>query len=35
MGHIDEGKEFRQRFRWLKVVEPIEFLKLLEEDGIT
>ncbi|MDQ3255092.1 MAG: putative toxin-antitoxin system toxin component, PIN family [Acidobacteriota bacterium] len=30
-GYSDECKEFRQRFRSLKVVEPIEFLKLLEE----
>lgn len=26
-GHTDECKEFRQRFRPLKVVEPLEFLK--------
>jgi putative PIN family toxin of toxin-antitoxin system len=30
-GHTDECKEFRQRFRLLRVVEPAEFLKLLEE----
>jgi putative PIN family toxin of toxin-antitoxin system len=30
-GYTDECKEFRQRFRPLKVVEPAEFLKLLEE----
>jgi putative PIN family toxin of toxin-antitoxin system len=30
-GHTDECKEFRQRFRSLRVVEPVEFLKLLEE----
>ncbi len=30
-GYNNECKEFRQRFRSLKVVEPIEFLKLLEE----
>ena len=30
-GHTDECKEFRQRFRSLKVVEPVEFLKLLED----
>jgi len=29
-GYNNECKEFRQRFRSLKVVEPIEFLKLLE-----
>jgi putative PIN family toxin of toxin-antitoxin system len=28
-GHTDECKEFRQRFRSLRVVEPAEFLKLL------
>jgi putative PIN family toxin of toxin-antitoxin system len=33
-GHTDECKEFRQRFRTLKVVEPVEFLKLLEDSGI-
>ena len=30
-GYTDECKEFRQRFRALRVVEPVEFLKLLEE----
>jgi putative PIN family toxin of toxin-antitoxin system len=30
-GHTNECKEFRQRFRSLRVVEPAEFLKLLEE----
>ncbi len=30
-GYNNECKEFRQRFRSLKVVEPIEFLKLLEK----
>lgn len=30
-GHTDECKEFRQRFRPLKVVEPAEFLILLEK----
>jgi putative PIN family toxin of toxin-antitoxin system len=33
-GHTDECKEFRQRFRPLKIVEPAAFLKLLEESGI-
>lgn len=33
-GHAAECKEFRQRFRSLKVVEPAEFLKFLEESGI-
>lgn len=30
--HTDECKDFRQRFRPLKVVEPGEFLKLIEGD---
>lgn len=30
-GHTDECKEFRQRFRPLRVIEPIEFLRLAEE----
>jgi putative PIN family toxin of toxin-antitoxin system len=30
-GYTNECKEFRQRFRSLRVVEPVEFLKLLEE----
>ncbi len=30
--YADECKEFRQRFRTLKVVEPAEFLKSLEEN---
>jgi putative PIN family toxin of toxin-antitoxin system len=30
-GYTDECKEFRQRFRWLRVVEPAEFLRLVEE----
>jgi putative PIN family toxin of toxin-antitoxin system len=29
-GYTDECKEFRQRFRSLRVIEPPEFLKLLE-----
>ncbi len=33
-GYTDECKEFRQRFRSLRVVEPVEFLKLLEDSGI-
>lgn len=31
-GSTDDCKEFRQRFRPLRVVEPAEFLKLFEED---
>jgi putative PIN family toxin of toxin-antitoxin system len=30
-GFTDECKEFRQRFRFLKVVEPLEFLRIVEE----
>ena len=30
-GHANECKEFRQRFRPLRIVEPVEFLKLIEE----
>ena len=30
-GHTDECKEFRQRFRPLRVIGPVEFLKLLKE----
>jgi putative PIN family toxin of toxin-antitoxin system len=33
-GYTDECKEFRQRFRSLRVVEPAEFLKLQEESEI-
>jgi putative PIN family toxin of toxin-antitoxin system len=29
-GHADECKEFRQRFRPLRVIEPAEFLRLIE-----
>ena len=29
--HSDEAKEFRQKFRHLKVVEPIEFLRIIRE----
>lgn len=31
MGHTDECKEFRRRFRPLRVLEPAEFLRLVEE----
>lgn len=30
-GHTDECKEFRQRFRPLRVIEPAELLRLMEE----
>jgi putative PIN family toxin of toxin-antitoxin system len=33
IGHADECKEFRQRFRSLKVMDPAEFLKLMEESN--
>lgn len=29
--HTDEAKEFRQRFRHLKVVGPVEFLRIVRE----
>lgn len=32
-GHADECKEFRQRFRPLRVMEPAEFLRLVEGRG--
>lgn len=32
-GHTEECKEFRQRFRPLKVIEPVELLKLIEKKG--
>ena len=30
-GHADEAKEFRQRFRHLQIVEPVEFLRIIQE----
>jgi putative PIN family toxin of toxin-antitoxin system len=34
-GHADECKEFRQRFRPLRVIEPAEFLRLIEgKEGV-
>lgn len=30
-GYTDDCKEFRQRFRPLKIVEPLEFLRIVEE----
>jgi putative PIN family toxin of toxin-antitoxin system len=33
MGHADECKEFRQRFRPLRIIEPVELLKMVEEKG--
>lgn len=32
-GHTNECKEFRQRFRPLRVIEPAEFLRLYREEG--
>ncbi|MGI8467540.1 MAG: putative toxin-antitoxin system toxin component, PIN family [Pyrinomonadaceae bacterium] len=29
----DEAKEFRQRFRWLKVIEPQEFLQIITKEN--
>ena len=31
-GYDDDSKKFRQRFRPLKVIEPIDFLKIVEEE---
>lgn len=33
--HTDEAKEFRQRFRQLKVVEPVEFLRIVREKDLS
>jgi len=30
--YTDEAKEFRQRFRFLRVVEPLEFIKIVREE---
>ena len=32
--HSDEAKEFRQRFRRLKIVSPAEFLRIVREMGL-
>ncbi len=32
-GHSDECKGFRQRFRLLKIIEPVELLKTVESSG--
>ncbi len=34
-GFTDDCKEFRQRFRFLTVVEPLEFLRILEEKELS
>lgn len=34
-GFTDDCKEFRQRFRLLKVVEPLEFLRIVEEKELS
>jgi len=34
-GFDDETKEFRQRFRPLKIIEPIEFLKIIAEKNLS
>lgn len=33
--HTNEAKEFRQRFRHLKVVEPVEFLQIIREQDLS
>jgi predicted nucleic acid-binding protein len=30
-----EAKEFRQRFRPLKIVQPIEFLRIVQEEDLS
>lgn len=30
-GFTDEAKEFRQRFRKIKIVNPVEFVKIIDE----
>lgn len=30
-GHTDEAKDFRQKFRHLKIVEPVEFLRMVRD----
>jgi uncharacterized protein len=32
-GYTDECKEFRQRFRPLKIIDPLEFLKIVETES--
>lgn len=34
-GHTDESKDFRQRFRHLKIVEPVEFLQIIREQDLS
>jgi predicted nucleic acid-binding protein len=34
-GFTDDCKEFRQRFRPLEVVEPLEFLRIVEEKELS
>ena len=34
-GHADEAKEFRQRFRHLKIIQPGEFLRIVRERALT
>ena len=34
-GFTDDCKEFRQRFRFLTAVEPLEFLRIVEAKGLS
>ena len=33
--HTDEAKEFRQRFRRLKIVDPVEFLQIIRKSDLS
>ncbi len=33
--HTDEAKEFRQRFRHLKIVDPVEFLQIIQKADLS
>jgi len=33
--HTDEAKEFRQKFRHLRIVDPVEFLRIVREKDLS
>ncbi len=33
--HTDEAKEFRQRFRHVRIVDPVEFLRIIAEKDLS
>jgi len=33
-GHSDEAKDFRRRFRQIKIVDPVEFLSIVGDSGL-